>query len=124
VAHTIFVQNGDVDDWAVAISVRHAVRKYSVRGGSHISPAAMENCILDAIDSGMLLNVGRNTHLALLKPKDVVKSFAVFKVAGPAEKPFAITVCTVLTAEMAINSFAFATGLMHMLSRPELLPVL
>jgi hypothetical protein len=129
VAHTRFVQKGDVDDCAVAVSVsRHAVHRYADRGGSHVSPAAMEReikkCILDAIDSGMLLNVGRNTHLAPLKAKDVVKSFAVLKVAGPVEKPFAITVCTVITAEMAINSFTFATGLMHMLARPEVLPIL
>jgi hypothetical protein len=111
-----------MDDSEVTISIaRHALQRYKHRAGSRISSSnvarRIRKCILDAIELGTLINISGAGQLALVTADTGANVFAVLEVTGPPEKPFAVTVCTIITAQMAIDSFGYTIGLMHMLSR-------
>jgi hypothetical protein len=102
---------------ALQISVtRHAIQRYLARGLRHATSRQIEReigtSVLAEIDFGTLFRVTGRTHLAVIATERR-RLCAVLDVEGPVEKPFAITVCTVLTAEMAINSYGHLPGLIE-----------
>ena len=67
--------------------------------------------VRESVDLEMLFQVEGRTHLACLLIDDGRPICAVLDVSGPPQKPFLVTVCTILTADMATRKFAYVIGL-------------
>jgi hypothetical protein len=107
----------ELDPIPVSVT-RHAIERYETRGRRYATPRRLEREIADSIlaeiDLGALFRVGRGIHLAVFG-MDQRRLCAVLGVAGPAEKPFAVKVFTVLTAEMAVATYGHLSGLIEAL---------
>lgn len=94
---------------------RHAIERYAERAWRRGNDGRLASEILEgvrsAVDLGLLFAAGGTTYLAPVTVPAGSAACAVLDVSGPAEKPFAITVCTVLTISMAVTTFGHLPGL-------------
>ena len=95
-----------------AITVtRHAIQRHLLRAGTGASQESVARqlraAVQEAVDRQDLRPIDRSTFLAAIYNTSREPLWAVLRVDGPSEKPFAIVVCTVLTSAMVTRSFEF-----------------
>jgi len=102
----------------VAITItRHAVARYAERARAVGAPRRLSEelrgRVADAIQESALFPAGETHLVPVLGRRDWL--CLIVKVSGPAEKPYAVVVCTVLTKAMAIETFGHVVGLLDAL---------
>ncbi len=101
------------DFWAVTVT-EHALERYRQRarrtGTARRLASEITAAIRSAVDLELVLSTSGGAHVAPLVARGVAMC-AVLDVRGPSMKPFAVTVCTILTMEMAIKTFGHVPGL-------------
>lgn len=100
----------DVRDSEPAITVsRHAIQRHLLRArmaaGQESVARQLRVAVQEAVDRQDLRQIDRSTFLAAIYNASREPLWAVLRVSGPSEKPFAIVVCTVLTSAMVTRSF-------------------
>jgi hypothetical protein len=105
-------------DEVTAIRVtHHAVQRFCTRARTSVDheriAVDIRRQILAALHGAMIhVAADRTTYLVPLSVRGGRPLCAVLAVAGPVEKPFAVTVCTVLSEEMAARSYGHVAGLL------------
>jgi hypothetical protein len=104
---------------------QHAIDRYGQRTRRRISEGRTTSEIIEevvtAIDLGLLFAAGKLTYLAPLTTGVGSPVCAVLEVLGPAEKPIAVTVCTIVTMPMTVATFGHVPGLLSAMSAVQAL---
>ena len=95
---------------------QHAVERYRSRARCLTPTVSIENEIRQQVhfglENGLLFRADRFTFIAALKQAGKHRVCAVVRTGGSAGAPATLTVCTVLTIEMAERTFPHLLGLM------------
>jgi hypothetical protein len=89
---------------------RHAIDRYYQRGGRGDPLKVISGAVLDAASRGLLFEAAPGTYLAPIRQRGRPMC-AVVGLKGPPEKPFSISVQTVLNEAMALRSFGHLIGM-------------
>lgn len=104
---------------------QHAIERYAERTWRRGNDGRLASEIMGgvrrAVDLGHLFAAGGPTYLAPVPVPARSPACAVLDVRGPAEKPFAVTVCTVLTMSIAMATFRHVPGLVPAMAAAPLL---